>query len=122
MRRLIERALAAAGYRSRLACDGYEGLRRLAEAPARLILTDVNMPGMDGLAFIAAVRRDPCHACTPILVVTTEAEADLRAAGRAAGATGWIVKPFEPRRLCQVVGAVLAAAGEGAGGPGSRRP
>ncbi|MFB3818735.1 MAG: response regulator [Candidatus Methylomirabilales bacterium] len=117
MRGMLQRALGGAGYEVILASDGCEALQRLAHTPVRLILTDINMPRMDGVAFIAAVRRDPRHARTPILALTTEAEADAKAAGKAAGATGWMVKPFEPGRLCEVVQAVLGPRTRDAAGP-----
>ena len=95
------------GYRVVDAADGLEGLRRLDEAKVHAILTDINMPRMDGLAFIRAVRQEKRFARTPILALTTEGEADMKAEGKAAGATGWIVKPFDAEQLCNVVGMVI---------------
>jgi two-component system chemotaxis response regulator CheY len=107
MRGMIQRALAAAGYHVLEAADGIEGLSRLEEAPVQAILTDINMPRMDGLTFIRTVRESGRFPRLPILALTTEGEADMKAAGKAAGATGWIVKPFEPEQLCNVIGLVI---------------
>ena len=107
MRSMIRKALAAAGYQVVEAVDGIEALSRLEQHSVQAILTDVNMPRMGGLAFIAAVRKDSRFARIPILALTTEQEPEVKAAGKAAGATGWIVKPFEPAQLCQVVETVI---------------
>jgi two-component system chemotaxis response regulator CheY len=110
MRGMIQRALVAGGYHVLSATDGVDGLRQLQDTPVHAILTDINMPRMDGLAFIRAVRQQAGFARTPILVLTTEGEADMKAAGKAAGATGWIVKPFDPEQLRETVGLVLRRA------------
>lgn len=107
MRGMIQRALVAGGYRVVEATDGMDGLNRLQETAVDAILTDINMPRMDGLAFIRAVRQMERLARTPILALTTEGEADMKAAGKAAGATGWIVKPFDPEQLCNIMGMVI---------------
>jgi two-component system chemotaxis response regulator CheY len=114
MRGMIQRALIAGGYRVVEAADGVEGLRRLQETKVHAILTDINMPRMDGLSFIRTVREAQGGARTPILALTTEGEADMKAAGKAAGATGWIVKPFDAEQLCNVIGMVIRrVAGQG---------
>ena len=110
MRRMIQRALAAGGYRVVTAADGVDALRRLQDTTVHAILTDINMPRMDGLGFIRAVRQQAGFARTPILALTTEGEADMKASGKAAGATGWIVKPFDPAQLCETIGVVLRRA------------
>ena len=108
MRGMIVRALVAGGYRVVEASDGIDGLSRLqGDAEIQAILTDINMPRMDGLAFIRAVRQMERFARTPVLALTTEYEPDLKAAGKAAGATGWIVKPFAADQLCNVIGMVI---------------
>jgi two-component system chemotaxis response regulator CheY len=107
MRGMIQRALVGGGYHVVQACDGIEGLARLEENAVHAILTDINMPRMDGLTFIRAVRQMGQFGRTPILALTTEGEADMKTAGKAAGATGWIVKPFDPEQLCNVVGMVI---------------
>jgi two-component system chemotaxis response regulator CheY len=108
MRGMIVRALVAGGFQVVEAADGIEGLSRLqGDAQIHAILTDINMPRMDGIAFIRAVRQTERFARTPVLALTTEYEPDVKAAGKAAGATGWIVKPFAPDQLCSVIGMVI---------------
>ena len=107
MRGMIQRALVAGGYHVLEAADGIEGLSRLEEAPVQAVVTDINMPRMDGLTFIRTVRQTGRFPRLPILALTTEGESDMKAAGKAAGATGWIVKPFEPEQLCNVLAMVI---------------
>ena len=88
--------------------DGVDGLRVLAANPdVDVIITDINMPNMDGFTFIEHVRQDAAHKSTPVLVLTTESGADKKARARQAGATGWIVKPFDPNKLLDVIRKVL---------------
>ena len=86
--------------------DGQDGLDKLEANGADVIITDINMPVMDGIAFIKACRAQTAYASTPILTLTTESSDAKKAEGRAAGATGWIVKPFNPEGLLRVVGKV----------------
>ena len=109
MRELLRSALEAAGFDILQAEDGRHGLDVLEEGPAPdVIITDINMPRMDGFGFIEAVRADPGRRFTPILVLTTESDAEKKARARAAGATGWIVKPFDPKKLVDAVRRVAA--------------
>ena len=101
MRGMIRKSLTEGGYRVLEAHDGIEGLDMLQSAQIQAILTDINMHRMDGLAFIRAVRQDARFTRIPILALTTEGEADVKTAGKNAGATGWIVKPFDPMTLPQ---------------------
>jgi two-component system chemotaxis response regulator CheY len=110
MRGMIQRALVAGGYHVVSAADGVDALRQLQDTTVHAILTDINMPRMDGLAFIRAVRQQDGFARTPILALTTEGEANMKAAGKAAGATGWLVKPFDPEQLRETVGLVIRRA------------
>lgn len=103
MREMLRFALEPAGYGVILARDGQHGLERLDAEGADVVITDVNMPVMDGLTMIRHVRSRPAHKSTPILVLTTEASQAMKDKGRAAGATGWIVKPFDPEKLLAVV-------------------
>lgn len=107
MRGLISTALVARGFEVILAEDGEDGLQRLATTDPHLVLTDINMPRLDGFGVIEAIRRSPAHGSLPILVVTTENGPDLRKRARSAGATGWIVKPFDDDGLVSVVTRVL---------------
>ena len=104
MRDMLRLALTDAGYAVVQADDGQAGVEALAQIGVfDVIITDINMPRMDGFGFIHEIRKHPVHRATPILVLTTESEPVKKQRARDAGATGWIVKPFDPARL---VGAV----------------
>lgn len=103
IRDLLQHALSEAGVTVTLASDGIEGLERLRDMVPDAIISDINMPRLDGFGFIEAVRRIDALRAVPILVLTTEAAPELRARARAAGATGWIVKPFEPAKLVKAL-------------------
>jgi two-component system chemotaxis response regulator CheY len=108
IRELINFVLSNAGFTVELAEDGLDGLDRLGKGvQPDVIITDVNMPRLDGLGFIERARENYARA-TPILVLTTESEPALKARARAAGATGWIVKPFNPAQLIEAVQRVAA--------------
>lgn len=103
IRELINFVLTNAGFTVVLAEDGVDGLDRLSRGTKPdVIITDVNMPRLDGLSFIEKARESHAKA-TPILVLTTESEPALKARAKAAGATGWIVKPFNPVQLVEAV-------------------
>jgi two-component system chemotaxis response regulator CheY len=108
MRDMLLLALEDAGFTVLQAVDGVEGLETLAARGADVVITDINMPRMDGFGVIEGVRADPNHRATPVLVLTTESDADKKALARAAGATGWIVKPFDPAKLVDAVRRVAA--------------
>jgi len=104
MRDMVRLTLAAAGFGTYLAEDGEHGLEILDEIdPPDAIVTDINMPRMDGFAFIQAVRAQENLRAIPILVLTTESAAEMKAKARDAGATGWIVKPFDPDKLVKAL-------------------
>ncbi|MEQ8247282.1 MAG: response regulator [Alphaproteobacteria bacterium] len=104
IRDMLKFTLAGAGFQVHQAEDGVDGLRALkAAGTVDVIITDINMPNMDGFEFIENVRRDAAYKSTPILVLTTESGADKKTRARAAGATGWIVKPFDPQKLLDVI-------------------
>jgi two-component system, chemotaxis family, chemotaxis protein CheY len=107
MRSMVQRALTEGGYRVVAASCPTEALQCLRGETVQAILSDVNMPEMDGINFVRRVREDPRYARTPILMVTTENGAEMKAAGKGAGATGWIVKPFDAEQLRNVVGMVI---------------
>ena len=107
MREMVSYTLKQAGFEPLTGGNGQEGLERLTGQPVDLIITDLNMPVMDGLAFIAAVRARDEYKFTPILMLTTEAQTDMKQKGKAVGATGWLVKPFNPEMLMQVIGKVV---------------
>jgi two-component system chemotaxis response regulator CheY len=101
--------LKSAGHEVISAVDGVDGLQKALEGkPMDLVITDVNMPNMDGITLVRELRRLPQYRGVPLLMLTTEASAERKQEGRAAGATGWIVKPFDPERLLATVDKVLA--------------
>ena len=104
MRAMIALTLNAAGMTTTLAEDGVHGVETLeAMEPPDAIISDINMPRLDGFGFIEAVRAREAFKGTPILVLTTESGADLKARARSAGASGWIVKPFDPEKLVRAL-------------------
>lgn len=103
IRQMVSFTLKSAGYEVLEAADGNTGLSQAQSGKVDLVLTDQNMPGMDGLTLIRNLRKLPGYASTPILVLTTESSDQMKALGRAAGATGWLVKPFDPEKLVDVV-------------------
>jgi two-component system chemotaxis response regulator CheY len=108
MRDMLRFALADAGFRVVQAEDGVHGLEVLRDESPNVIVTDINMPRMDGFGFIENVRSDARHRAIPILVLTTESDVEKKNRARRAGATGWIVKPFDPIRLVDAVRRVAA--------------
>lgn len=109
MRAMLMRALASAGFEVFEAGDGLEALEMLTALKFDLIITDLNMPGMDGLQLVRQVRASRHHRNVPVLLLTTEADGDKKTQGRNAGATGWMVKPFQPDSLVSVVNQVVHA-------------
>lgn len=108
MREMLMMVLRGAGFNVIQAEDGEDGLSVLHDAKPDVIITDINMPKLDGYGFIEGVRRDECYRAVPILVLSTESSADKKARARDAGATGWIVKPFQADTLIDVVRRVCA--------------
>ncbi len=107
MRSLVAAALNANGFHIHLAEDGVDGLERLAAVDPHLVITDINMPRLDGFGVIEGVRASAAHASVPVLVLTTETGSALKDRARQAGATGWIVKPFDDTRLVDTINCVL---------------
>jgi two-component system chemotaxis response regulator CheY len=103
MRGMPNIALTSAGFDVTLAEDGVDGLEKLDGLTPDVIISDINMPRMDGFGFIEKVREDPARAGVPILVLTTESAAELKERARNLGATGWIVKPFDEARLVAAI-------------------
>ena len=108
MRDMIRMALGEAGFDVSLAEDGEHGLEVLHGMSPNVIITDINMPKLDGFGFIEGVRRTSEHRVTPILVLTTESDPKLKMRAKAAGATGWIVKPFDKTKLVAAIRRVAA--------------
>ena len=107
MREMVAFTLTSAGFNVAQAEDGAIGLELARKEKFGLVLVDVNMPNMDGMALIRALRQEADYKFTPLLMLTTEAAADRKQEGKAAGATGWIVKPFNPEQLVATVKRVL---------------
>ncbi len=107
MRQMISFTLKGAGFDVIEAGDGVEALEVAKGKKLSLIITDVNMPRMDGITLVARLRALPEFKFTPILVLTTESDASMKQKGKEAGATGWIVKPFSPEKLLDVVNKVI---------------
>jgi two-component system, chemotaxis family, chemotaxis protein CheY len=107
IRQMVSFTLKSAGYEVIEAVDGVDGLDKAKAGACNLVLTDQNMPRMDGLSLIKSLRALPAYKTTPILMLTTESSDAMKSQGRAAGATGWLVKPFDPQKLIEVVRKVI---------------
>ena len=108
LRMVVRLALVRAGYEVLEAGDGKEGLAALEKAgKVNLIVSDVNMPNMDGIAFVTQVKQHPRHKFVPVIMLTTEGQDDKKQQGRAAGAKAWIVKPFNPPQLLDAVSKLI---------------
>ena len=103
IRETVRMTLQPAGYTVLAAEDGAKGLVLCEANKADLVITDLNMPNMDGITLIARLRANAAYKFTPILMLTTESQEEKKQAGKRAGATGWIIKPFDPARLVAVV-------------------
>lgn len=109
LRQMVAFSLKAAGYDVVQAVDGQDGLDKAKEKTVDLVLTDQNMPIMDGLTLIKNLRELGSYQKVPILMLTTESSDEMKAKGKAAGANGWLVKPFDPKRLIEVVQKVIGS-------------
>ncbi len=125
LRQMVAFTLRSSGYEVLEAADGIEALDALRAHAVDLVLTDQNMPGMDGIELVRQIRAGSRQRDVPVLLLTTETSDEIKHAGRAAGATGWLVKPFDPRRLVEVVRRVLPRSEPGEpgapAGPGEPR-
>jgi len=106
IRQMVSLTLSQAGYQVIEAVDGKDALAKLNDS-VRLILTDLNMPDMDGIELVKAIRANPRFKFMPLIMLTTESQEARKQEGKAAGATGWIVKPFSPAQLLAVLKKVL---------------
>ena len=107
MRKMVSFTLSSAGFKVVEAVDGVDALEKAQAQNIDLVLADQNMPRLDGIGLTRKLREDPKFQNTPILILTTESSDQMKQAGRAAGATGWLVKPFDPNRLIEVIQKVL---------------
>lgn len=108
VRQMVQFTLQDAGYTVVTATDGADALTKLKSGPVNMVLTDLNMPNLDGIGLIRAVRAIPECKFIPIVMLTTESQGARKDEAKAAGATGWIVKPFKPEQLIAVIKRVLA--------------
>jgi len=107
VRQMVSFTLKGAGYNVIEAVDGMDGISKLNGTPINMALVDLNMPNLDGIGFIKAVRANPNYKFIPVIMLTTESQAAKKQEGKSVGATGWIVKPFKPEQLLTVVKKVL---------------
>jgi two-component system chemotaxis response regulator CheY len=107
IRQMVAFTLQQAGFAVVEGSNGEDALQKLDKQGVELIITDLNMPVMDGITFISQLRRRSATKYTPVLMLTTESQVEKKQQGRAAGATGWIVKPFHPGKLLDVIAKVL---------------
>jgi two-component system chemotaxis response regulator CheY len=103
IRQVVGIALKGAGYDVIEACDGVDALKKLTGVKIHLIITDVNMPNMDGITFVQEAKKLPAYKFTPMMMLTTEAADAKKQAGKAAGAKAWLTKPFQPPTLMAAV-------------------
>lgn len=108
IRQAVKMALVSAGHSVSEAVNGADGLIKAGHAAFDLVITDLNMPEMDGMTMIRELRRKPAYAGVPILFLTTESDASVKQQAKAAGATGWITKPFAVDQLIKIITKVLA--------------
>jgi two-component system, chemotaxis family, chemotaxis protein CheY len=107
VRMMVSFTLSELGFDIVEAVDGNDALKKIEKKQIDMLITDVNMPGLDGIGLVRKIREHPSYRFIPILILTTESEAGKKQEGRAAGATGWIVKPFKPEQLVSAVKKVM---------------
>ena len=107
IRQVVGIALRGAGYDVIEACDGKDALAKMTGDKIHLIISDVNMPNMDGITFLKEVKKHPRYKFTPVIMLTTEAGKDKLEEGRAAGAKAWVVKPFQPPQMLDAVSKLI---------------
>jgi two-component system chemotaxis response regulator CheY len=107
VRQVLQMTLEGAGYEVLQAVDGVDALKKLENETVDMLVTDLNMPRLDGINLIEQIRQKPGNRFMPIIMLTTEADDNKRQAGKAAGASGWIVKPFKAEQLLNIVKMVM---------------
>lgn len=103
VRQVVSIALKGAGYEVIEACDGKDAISKLTGDKLNLIISDVNMPNMDGISMVKEIKKMPAYKFTPIIMLTTEGADEKKKEGQAAGAKAWIVKPFQPDQMLKAV-------------------
>jgi two-component system chemotaxis response regulator CheY len=107
LRQIVSIALKGAGYDVIEACDGQDALSKLKGQKVNLIISDVNMPNMDGITFVREMKKLPEFKFTPVIMLTTEGQESKKQEGQAAGAKAWVVKPFQPAQMLAAVGKLV---------------
>jgi two-component system, chemotaxis family, chemotaxis protein CheY len=107
VRQMVSFTLKEAGYQVIEAADGRDAISKMNGSQINLVVTDLNMPNMDGIELIKNIRANPKYKFIPILMLTTESQTEKKMEGKKAGATGWIIKPFQPQQLLSVVKKVI---------------
>ncbi|GGY44118.1 response regulator [Bacterioplanes sanyensis] len=107
IRQVVRIALNGAGYNVIEASDGKDALGKLTGDKIHLVISDVNMPNMDGISFVKELKKHPRYKFTPVIMLTTEAGKDKMAEGKAAGAKAWVVKPFQPPQMLDAVSKLI---------------
>ena len=107
VRQMVSFTLKNAGYEVVEAVDGKDALTKLNGIPIHMVITDLNMPNLDGIGLVKGIRANPTYKFIPIILLTTESQESKKLEGRTAGATGWIIKPFKPEQLIAVIKKVL---------------
>jgi two-component system chemotaxis response regulator CheY len=116
MRQLVVLALEKAGYEVIEAENGRDALKKAVACPVDMVITDLNMPGMDGIELIRSIKADPSYRYKPVVMLTTESAGAKKEEGKKAGASGWIVKPFRVEQLVKLVGMLFNTANPRNGG------
>ncbi|NOZ10919.1 MAG: response regulator [Gammaproteobacteria bacterium] len=109
LRNVVAIALRGAGYEVVEACDGKDALAKLGGDKIHLIISDVNMPNMDGISFVKELKKNPEYKFTPVIMLTTEGQEETKKEGQAAGAKAWMVKPFKPPQMLEAVSKLVMA-------------
>ncbi len=109
LRQVVNIALTGAGYKIIEACDGKDALGKLNGEKINLVISDVNMPNMDGITFVKDMKKLANYKFTPVIMLTTESQEGKKAEGQAAGAKAWVVKPFQPAQMLAAVSKLCAA-------------
>ena len=107
LRQVVSIALGGAGYETIEACDGVDALSKLNGDKIHLIISDVNMPNMDGISLLKEIKNHPSYKFTPVIMLTTESQDAIKAEGQAAGAKAWVVKPFKPEQMLEAVAKII---------------
>lgn len=103
IRQVVSMALKSAGYEVIEACDGVDAISKISGKKIHLVISDVNMPNMDGITLVKELKKMPDQKFTPVIMLTTESQDSKKAEGQAAGARAWVVKPFQPAQMLSAV-------------------